>query len=239
VQQIKALGVAAIEIMNHSTIRIVRERNPDLEAPDGVVHMLLVEFEGPERFDQIAQVETLVRGNGYDLAAPPYTAEDPQEQARLWKLRKALLPTMRTYRRDRKALSLVNDVGVDEAHLADLILDLEAIFARYDLVAGIYGHAGSGNLHLRPLFDPSDPDLPALLRRVADEVYAAVFQYDGTITAEHGMGRLRTAYLAREWGETITSAMRRVKEVFDPTGLLNPEVMFSSRSLTDDLRPLG
>jgi glycolate oxidase len=239
VQHIKALGVAAIEIMNHSTIRIVRERNRDLDAPDGVVHMLLVEFEGPERFDQIAQVEALVRGNGYDLAALPYTAEDPEEQARLWKLRKALLPTMRTYRRDRRALSLVNDVGVDEAYLADLILDLEAICARHELVAGIYGHAGSGNLHLRPLFDPSDPDLLALLRRVADEVYAAVFQYDGTITAEHGMGRLRTAYLAREWGETITGAMRRVKEVFDPTGLLNPDVMFSDRALTDDLRPLG
>ncbi len=74
-----------------------------------------------------------------------------------WHL-KALLPTMRTYWRDRKALSPVNDVGVDQAHLADLPLDLEAIFARHELVAGIYGHAGSGNLHLRPLFDPSDPD---------------------------------------------------------------------------------
>ncbi len=239
VQHIKALGVAAIEIMNHSTIRIVRERNPDLEAPDGEVHMLLVEFEGPERHDQIGQVERLVRGNGYDLAAPPYTAEDPEEQAQLWKLRKALLPTMRTYRRDRKALSLVNDVGVDEAHLANLILDLEGIFARHELVAGIYGHAGSGNLHLRPLFDPSDPNLPALLTRVADEVYATVFKYDGTITAEHGMGRLRTPYLAQEWGETMVGYMRRVKEVFDPTGLLNPDVMFSNRALTDDLKPLN
>ncbi len=74
---------------------------------------------------------------------------------------------------------------------------------------------------------------------MADEVYAAVFDYDGTITAAHGMGRLRTASLAREWGETITGAMRRVKEIFGPTGLLNPDVMFSDRSLTADLRLLG
>jgi glycolate oxidase len=239
VQHIKALGVAAIEIMNHSTITVVRERYPDVEVPGGEVHMLLVEFEGPERYDQIARVEKLVREKGYELAGPPHTAEDEAEQERLWKVRKSLFPTLRNYRPHLKALSLVNDVGADVAYLADLILDVEAIFARHDLVAGIYGHAGSGNLHLRPLFNTSDPDLPTLLTRVADEVYEAVFRYGGTITAEHGMGRLRTPYLAREWGETIIGYMRRVKEVFDPDDLLNPEVMFSARALTDDLKPIN
>jgi FAD/FMN-containing dehydrogenase len=166
------------------------------------------------------------------------TVEGEEEQGRLWQVRKALLPTIRGYRRDRKPLSIVNDVGVDAAHLADLIRDVEAIFDRLGLVVAIYGHAGSGNLHLRPLFDPQDPDLPALLRRVADEVYEAVFRYDGTITAEHGMGRLRTPYLAREWGESLIGAMRRVKETFDPDDLLNPDVMFSTRALTDDMKPI-
>lgn len=238
VQHIKALGVAAIEIMNHSTIAVVRERHPDVEVPAGEVHMLLVEFEGPERHDQIAWVEKLVREKGYDLAGPPHRAEDEAEQERLWKVRKSLFPILRNYRPHLKAISLVNDVGVDVAHLADFILDVEAIFARHDLVAGIYGHAGSGNLHLRPLFDVTTPDLPALLTRVADEVYEAVFRYDGTITAEHGMGRLRVPYLNQEWGETIVGYMRRVKDAFDPDDLLNPEVMFSDRALTDDLKPI-
>jgi glycolate oxidase len=236
VQHIKTFSVAAIEVMNHSTIAIVRERYPDMEVPDSEVHMLLVEFEGPERYDQIARVEKLVREKGYDLVGPSHTAEGEAEQERLWKVRKSLFPTLRNYRSHLKALSLVNDVGVDVAHLADFILDVEAIFARHDLVAGIYGHAGSGNLHLRPLFNTAVPALPALLVRVADEVYEAVFRYDGTITAEHGMGRLRTPYLAREWGETIMGYMRRVKEIFDPDDLLNPNVMFSNRTLTDDLK---
>ncbi len=239
VQHIKSLEVAAIEVINHRTITIVRKRQPDLEVPDGEAHLLLVEYEGPERHEQIAQVERLLKENGYDLARPPITVEDEEEQAWLWKVRKGLLPAILGYRRDRKALSLVNDVGVDVAHLADFIRDVEAIFARHGLVAAIYGHAGSGNLHLRPLFDPNDPDLPALLTRVADEVYEAVLRYDGTITAEHGMGRLRTPYLAREWGETMIGYMRRVKEIFDPDDLLNPEVMFSTRALTDDLRPMN
>jgi len=66
----------------------------------------------------------------------------------------------------------------------------------------------------------------------------AVFRYDGTITAEHGMGRLCTPYLAREWGESLIGAMRRVKEAFDPDDALNPDVMFGTRSLTDDLKPI-
>ncbi len=238
VQYIKDLGVAAIEIMNYRAVAIVKERRSELAAPEGEAHMLLIEFEGPERHEQVAQVEKLVRQKDYDLAWPPRLAQDEAEQATLWKLRKSLLPTMRSYRQDRKALSLVNDVGVDVSRLADFVLDVQAIFERHDLIAGIYGHAGSGNLHLRPLFDPADPDLPALLLRVADEVYETVFRYDGTITAEHGMGRLRTAYLEGEWGETITGYMRRVKEIFDPDDLLNPDTMFSARALTDDLRPL-
>ena len=163
------------------------------------------------------------------------TVEGEDEQARLWKVRKALLPTIRSYRADWKALSVVNDVGVDVARLADFVRDVETIFDELGLVVAIYGHAGSGNLHLRPLFDRHTPDLPALLTRVADRVYEATLRYDGTITAEHGMGRLRTPYLACEWGEGMMRHMRRVKQIFDPDDLLNPDVMFSERALTDDL----
>jgi FAD/FMN-containing dehydrogenase len=238
VLHIKALDVAAIEIVNHTSLTIVKERRPELDLPGGEAHMLLVEYEGPERYDQIAEVEKLVRANDYDLAGPLVSVEDEEERERLWKVRKALLPTVRAYRRDRKALSVVNDVGVDVAHLADLIRDVEAIFARLGLVAAIYGHAGSGNLHLRPLFEVGDPELRSLLTRVAEEVYGTVLGYGGTITAEHGMGRLRAPFLEREWGPTMTGYMRRVKAVFDPDDVLNPEVMFSDRALTDDMKPL-
>ena len=238
VQYIRPLDVAAIEIMNHRTIAIVKERRRDLEVPDGEVHMLLVEYEGPQRHEQIAQVERLVRENGYHLAGHMVTVESEEEQARLWRVRKALLPTIRSYCTDCAALSVVNDVGVDVACLADFIRDVEAIFDELGLVVAIYGHAGSGNLHLRPLFDRNAPDLPALLTRVADRVYGTVLRYNGTITAEHGMGRLRAPYLGREWGEHMMQYMRRAKRIFDPDDVLNPGVMFSDRALTDDLKPV-
>lgn len=236
VMRIKPLGVAAIEMINARTIAIVKARDTRLAVPDGEAHMLVIEYEGPERHEQIDQVERIVRKQGYQLAWDPITEEGTASQAAVWKVRKGLLPMVLSYRRDRKAYSLVNDVGVDAAYLAPLIRDVEAIFARHGLEAAIYGHAGSGNLHLRPLFDPADPNLLQVIQRVADEVYEAVFRYGGTITAEHGMGRVRAPFLEREWGPTMVRYMRRLKAAFDPEGLLNPGAMFPVQGLTENMR---
>jgi FAD/FMN-containing dehydrogenase len=238
VPAIAAGGAAAIEIINYRTIQIVTARHPELAVPSGEVQMLLVENVGPERHDQIDRVGAALRSGGYRLAAPPRTVEAVAEQEAVWKLRKALLPTIRNFSPEWRAPAIVNDVGVAVSGLAPFIRDVEGIFDRLGLPAAIYGHAGSGNLHLRPFVRPDDPQLRDLLHRLADEVYGAAMRYDGTITAEHGMGRARAPYLALEWGEALTGLMRRVKELFDPTGILNPGAVFPAADLTDDLRPL-
>lgn len=231
-------GAAAIEIINHRTLQIVTARRPELVVPDGDVQMLLVEHVGPERHDQIDRLQAGLRAGGYRLAAPPRSVEAPAEQEAVWRVRKALLPILRNFSPEWCAPAIVNDVGVAVSGLAPFIRDVEAIFDRLGLPAAIYGHAGSGNLHLRPFVRPADPHLHELLHRLADEVYGAALRYDGTITAEHGMGRARAPYLAMEWGEPLTGLMRRVKDLFDPQGLLNPGAMFPTADLTEDLRPL-
>lgn len=235
---IRTQGVAAIEMMNTTAIQIVRERHPDLPLPPGDVNMLLVEYSGSARHEQIATVEKYLADVGCKLVIAPETVEEPERQAELWRARKALLPLIRNYRPDRKAWSIVNDVGVDAQYLADFIRDVEAVFKRHDLIAPIYGHAGSGNLHLRPFFNPADPDVANTVQRVADEVYAAVCRYGGTITAEHGMGRLRAPYLEQEWGSVMVSYMKDLKDLFDPSGLLNPGVMFGNTRLSETITSL-
>ena len=236
VQHIKSLVVAAIEIMNYRSLRIVAERYPDVPVPEDEAHMLLVEYEGPGRHDQAAAVQRVIQERGYVMARPALSVDGEQEQERLWKARKALLPAVRSYRPNLRAPSLINDVGVEPLHLSDFIEDVERIFDRHGIIAAIYGHAGSGNLHLRPLLDPDDPDLKGRMARLADEVYAALFRYDGTITAEHGMGRVRAPLFVVRMGGTIVSYMQQIKSVFDPEEAFNPEVMFSSRSLMDDVK---
>jgi glycolate oxidase len=236
--RLRELPVDAIEIISHRTVAMVREHHPELPAPGGEAHMLLVECSGPGRRGIRKDVEAVALGMGSALVAPPLGVDDEQGQETLWRLRKALLPTVRTWRRGMNALSVVNDVGVPPAALAAFIRDAERIFDGLGLPAAIYGHAGSGNLHLRPLFDAADPRLPELILRVADEVYGAVVGYGGTITAEHGMGPLRAPYLTLEWGEKAVGYMRRVKQLMDPDGLLNPGAIFSDRPIIEDLAPL-
>jgi len=233
------LDVATIEIISRGSIQLARERRKDaFDTIAGNGHLLLIELEGENRFHQAEAVKTIIARHGFQLETPPQTAIAPEEQAALWKHRKQLLPAVLNYRPHLKALSVVNDVGVAIDRLPDFILAIEAIFKRHQLHGAIYGHAGSGNLHLRPLFDTTRPDLGTFIRQVADEVYSAVREHDGTITAEHGMGRLRAPYLTAEWGEVMVGYMKRLKHIFDPGDRLNPDVIFSQKAITDHMKPL-
>ena len=196
--------------------------------------MLLAEFVGDSCHKGAMTAEQRVRAAGLHPARDAIVVTSEEEVQRLWRLRKGLLPVVRGFSRELRPLSVVNDVGVPPEHLAAFIQDIESLFAELGLTAAIYGHAGSGNLHLRPLFDIGRKDLPALVQRTADAVYERVFRHDGTITAEHGMGPIRAPYLRQEWGESLYATMQAVKQLLDPEGVLNPGTMFSERSILSD-----
>jgi FAD/FMN-containing dehydrogenase len=171
------------------------------------------------------------------MSSPPTIAIAEDEIEKLWELRKKILWLIEHPKPGLRALAVVNDVAVPPEHLAEFIVDSQRIFAAHGMTALMYGHAGNGNLHLRPLFDTSLPNLAERIRRLADDVYEAVFRYNGTVTAEHGMGRLRAPYLKREWGDALYAYMREVKTVFDPHDILNPGAMFNEGPITENMRP--
>lgn len=233
---IRKEGVAAVEIMNKETIRLIRDKSNLKKEFATDDHVLFIEFAGATLPAQIERVKKILRTEGFTLTRPPVVAGNVEEMEKLWDLRKRILPLISNPAPNVRALSVVNDVGVPPAHLAECIADLEAVFTKHGIEAVIYGHAGSGNLHLRPLFDLSRPDLKGLIKRLADEVYAVIFRYGGTITAEHGMGRLRAPYLCREWGDGVCGYMKELKSIFDPGGVFNPGVMFGDHDITDNMR---
>lgn len=233
---LRELRVTAIELISRETAAILRARADLSGRLVEDAHLLLVELTGPEASGQAEQVKELVRTEGLRLSAPPSVALDDAEIDRMWELRKRILWLISNPRPGFRALTVVNDVGVPPERLASFVSEAEQIFARHGLTAFIYGHAGNGNLHLRPLFDLTLPDLPGRVRRLADEVYGAVLRHGGTVTAEHGMGRLRAPYLEREWGTSLYGYMREIKDIFDPRELFNPGVMFSDRPITDQMR---
>ena len=216
------LGAAACEFLNRECIRIVRERHPELEIPEAG-SLLLLEFTGERHHDAAA---ALARELGSRGSPAPRISSDPDVQTRLWEVRKRLLFIVKNPGPGREALSVVNDVGVPQHRLPELVTFAEELFARHGIEAPIYGHAGSGNLHMRPVFDLRAAEVARTVEGVAAEIYGEVTRLGGTITAEHGMGPLRAPYLELEWPPEVLSCMRELKTVFDPDGILNPGAMF-------------
>ena len=237
VQHINELGPAKVEMMDSTSLSIVRSEYPDMGIPaDAGVSALFVEFEGDDRRSRIRDLEKLI-DDRYDICGEVASeAEDALMQENVWAVRKALVPILTNYDPDTKPDAFIDDVAVRISDLAPLIVDLHKIFDEYDIVSAIYGHAGSGNLHIRPMLNLNDPKNIDLLPGLVDRVYDAVFKYNGTMTGEHGMGRLRTMFLEKEWGKSIYDYMRQIKEIFDPQDLLNPDVMFSDREIADDIK---
>ncbi len=236
VNALRELDAAAIELISRETLRVIGERTSVTGALARDAHLLFVELTGPQRREQAENAIALLSRKGSRMCALPVVATGADEIEKLWKMRKQILWLIEHPKPGFRALPVVNDVGVPPEHLAGFIADVEKVFRRHNVIAPVYGHAGNGNLHLRPLFDVTQPDLRERIQRLADDVYAAVFRHGGTVTAEHGMGRLRAPYLKKEWGEVLYTYMQEVKAIFDPGGLLNPGVMFSSAPITDNMR---
>jgi len=236
VNALRMLDVAAIEIISRETVEVLGQHT---DLPAGVptdAHFLLVELSGPGCMEQVERVLGVLQKGGFRMHEPPRVARAQAGIDELWALRKKILWLIYHPKPHLRALSVVNDVGVPPENLAGFVHDVQKVFNRQGIVALIYGHAGSGNLHLRPLFDMSLPDLSGRIRRLADAVYDVVFHYGGTVSAEHGMGRLRAPYLRREWGTALYDYMREVKNIFDPGGVFNPGVVFSDRPITEHMR---
>ncbi|MEZ4598264.1 MAG: FAD-binding oxidoreductase [Syntrophotaleaceae bacterium] len=233
---LRDLDVSAIELISRETVQVLKEKT---DVPAGLAvdaHLLLVELAGSGFQEGIRNIKTLLQTGGFRLARPPAVARNEAEIERLWALRKQILWLIRHPQPHLRALSVVNDVGVPPEKLASFVQGVQQVFADRKMIALIYGHAGNGNLHLRPLFDLTLPDLPGRIRELAEAVYELVLKHHGTVTAEHGMGPLRAPFLRREWGGPLYDYMREVKRIFDPDDLLNPGAMFNQRPITDNIR---
>jgi FAD/FMN-containing dehydrogenase len=105
---------------------------------------------------------------------------------------------------------------------------------RFGTIAVIYGHAGEGNLHIRPMITLENWE--ENLRTLFNLIFEATLKAGGTVTGEHGLGRNRSLYLREEWGDKVYWYFEQIKEIFDSKGLLNPDVVFTSNDLTKNLR---
>ncbi|GDY30128.1 FAD-binding oxidoreductase [Gandjariella thermophila] len=120
------------------------------------------------------------------------------------------------------SLTILEDATVPRPRLAEMVDRIDDIAARHDLLIATFGHAGDGNLHPTCVLDPDDTDAVQRAHKAFAEIFAGAVELDGTITGEHGVGAAKRPYLADRIGTDQLALLRRVKNAFDPAGILNP-----------------
>ncbi|CAB4740534.1 unannotated protein [freshwater metagenome] len=211
------LDLSALEVMDRTTLAAVDDltgmglaggAGPDRRTPAA---MLLVQSDSPAAAEVLARAAALCT-DAADLAV----AQDPAEGEALMEARRQALPAL-----ERLGDWILDDVCVPRSRVVALLQRVEEVAATYGLVIGVFGHAGDGNMHPTIVHDRSDPASVAA-QRAFDAITAAALDLGGTITGEHGVGRLKRSWLARELDPGTLAASRAVKAALDPRGILNP-----------------
>ncbi|WP_424493645.1 FAD-binding and (Fe-S)-binding domain-containing protein [Salinimicrobium sp. GXAS 041] len=151
-------------------------------------------------------------------------------------LRKAGLGLLGNMVGDKKSVACIEDTAVAVEDLADYINDFSAIMQGYKQNAVYYAHAGAGELHLRPILNLKSEEDVVLFRKITEDVAKLVKKYGGSMSGEHGDGRLRAEFIEQMIGTENYEILRRVKATFDPENILNPGKIISAVPMDEHLR---
>ena len=221
VRTLLPLEPTVVELLDHTFLEIAAE--PDLLRA-GVDAVLLVEFERPNADAVRGVVGDAVRQTA-TWCVDVETALTDAERERVWALRHAASPRLAELPANRRSLQIVEDGCVPVDMLSRYLKGVReaARIAGVEIVA--FGHAGDGHLHVNALVDTNDPSFENRLIGLLHMVTDLVVELRGTISGEHGDGRLRAPLLERTFGFEVTALFRLVKKAFDPTGMMNPGVI--------------
>ena len=213
-----------LEIIERRILDLARQQKAELRPylPEGAEAVLFIEFEGggeDELHSRFAAVEKDLLAAG--LAIEMRVAKDARDMAMLEKVRSVSGPILNKTKGPKRPVAFIEDAAVHPSRLPQYIKGLRQIFKRYDVDAGIYGHAGDGNMHLMVFLDLRRQEEVRKMVALADAAYDLVLSLKGTISGEHGDGRLRTYYTKRQYPR-LYEAFKEIKALFDPDSILNP-----------------
>ena len=160
----------------------------------------------------------------------------PEDQEKVWDVRKAGLGLMMNVPGDAKPLPFVEDTAVSPEHLPDFVRRFDEIVTSHGTEAGYYGHASVGCLHIRPLINLKREEDVDRMVSIAEEVGDLVMEYGGSMSGEHGDGLVRSWFNRKMFGDQLYEAFRDVKRTFDPNEIMNPGKIVDSQTMTENLR---
>lgn len=144
------------------------------------------------------------------------------EAKKYWAIRRESFNLLRHHIRGRQTVPFIDDIIVPPERLADFLPRLTAMLEPYQLTYSMVGHIGNGNFHVIPLMKLQDPKTQTAIHELSSKVYALVKEFNGSITAEHNDGIIRTPFIEEMYGRQVYALFRRTKEIFDPHNIFNP-----------------
>lgn len=198
--------------------------------------ILVVEFlrDSKEEIDAIAkEMESLMRSKNLGYHFPIVYGEDTHK---VWSLRKSGLGLLSNIPGDAKAVAVIEDTAVDVNDLPEFIEEFNAILKLRNLNCVHYAHAATGELHLRPIIDLKTKEGTTLFRTIATDIAHLVKKYKGSLSGEHGDGRLRGEFIPLMLGEEIYQIFIQVKQTWDPWNIFNPGKIVNTPPMDTSLR---
>jgi FAD/FMN-containing dehydrogenase len=190
--------------------------------------IMMVELTGDDEKALVSQLNALKADVDTFANAHPgiqtHALRTEQEEQKYWTIRRESFALLHNNTTGLDTAPFIDDFIVKPEHMAEVLPKVNAILDKYgkDLIYTIAGHPGNGNFHIIPLMNLKDKRVRALIPVISDQVYKLISEYNGSITAEHNDGLIRSPYLEMMYGKEIVGLFAEVKKIFDPDNIFNP-----------------
>lgn len=218
----RAAGASACELLDRTFLDVARSGGASVPVPDDAEAVLLAEVEGRDVAECASHARMLEVGFRAAGATRVVLALEPETEHAMWELRHAASPILSRLDPSLKSMQFIEDGCVPPDRLADYVRGVRAALDRQGIRGVIFGHAGDAHVHVNPLVNVTDPAWRSRVEALLDEVAALTARLGGTLSGEHGDGRLRAPLLPRVWSGEALAHFAAVKRAFDPDGILNP-----------------
>lgn len=229
---------SALEMIDGNLLAQINTLNPnqlkEIVKPPFPMAILIAEFDDSDR--HLKKVLKKADSIFDKYAKTVEVASEPEQQQSIWKLRQATGTLLSHNEGLLHAVPIINDGSVPPDQLRAYLEGVYKLFETNNLKPAVWGHAGTGSLHVLPKLNLGQVGDRQKAFRIMDAYYKLVVDLGGTLSSEGGDGRLRTPYLEAFYGPDAYSLLQKVKKIFDPYGTLNPGVKFGST--LDDVKEM-
>ncbi len=230
----------ACELMDHYVLECTKENIEQREnrffVKGDPKAILAIELTGASMEEVEKKTEALIEELEANKMGYHFPVVKGEDIAKVWNLRKAGLGLLANIPGDAKAVPVIEDTAVDVQDLPAYIRDFNKILDKHGLYSVHYAHAGSGELHLRPIIDLKTERGNELFRIIAKEIAKLVKKYEGSLSGEHGDGRLRGEFIEFMVGAKNYNLLKEVKKAWDPDGIFNPNKIVDTPPMNTQLR---